>query len=51
MTEVETLIHCGAFGQELGADEVVDYSAQRVDELYKNKPFDVVVDSVGGACC
>lgn len=48
---VAILTPYAGIGQELGADEVVDYSTQRVDELYKDKPFDVVIDPVGGACC
>lgn len=35
--------------QELGADEVVDYRTEEFAERYKDKPFDLVIDSVGGA--
>lgn len=34
--------------QDLGADEVVDYTKQSVDQLYKNNPFDAVIDQIGG---
>lgn len=34
--------------QELGADEVVDYTKQTVDQVYKNNPFDAVIDQIGG---
>lgn len=37
--------------QELGADEVVDYKAQRIDQLFANTPFDAVVDPIGGTEC
>lgn len=35
--------------QDLGADEVVDYTKQSVDQLYKDNPFDAVIDQIGGA--
>jgi hypothetical protein len=41
----ELLVICG---QKLGADEAVDYSTQQVDQLYADKPFDVVIDPIGG---
>ena len=34
--------------QELGADETVDYSKEDFAEKYKDKPFDVIVDPIGG---
>ena len=34
--------------QDLGADEVVDYKKQSVDQLFRNNPFDAVVDQIGG---
>ncbi len=34
--------------QELGADETVDYSKEDFAEKYKGKPFDVIVDPIGG---
>lgn len=34
--------------QELGADEVVDYTKQTVDQVYKTNPFDAVIDQIGG---
>lgn len=34
--------------QELGADEVVDYQKENFAEIYKDKPFDLILDSVGG---
>ena len=34
--------------QDLGADEVVDYTKQSVDQLFKNNPFDAVIDQIGG---
>ena len=41
--------------QELGADEVVDYTKQTVDQVFKNNPFDAVIDQIGGEvhqhCC
>lgn len=33
----------------LGADEVIDYNQQPVDQLFRNNPFDAVLDVVGGA--
>lgn len=35
--------------KEMGADEVVDYTQQTVDQVFKTNPFDAVVDVVGGA--
>ena len=35
--------------QDLGADEVVDYNSVRFEERYRSAPFDVVVDTIGGA--
>ena len=37
--------------QELGADETVDYSTEDFSTRYKDQPFDVIMDSVGGATC
>ena len=34
--------------QELGADETVNYREQDFAEVYKDKPFDFIFDSVGG---
>lgn len=34
--------------QELGADVAVDYTKNKFDQVFKDEPFDVVVDSVGG---
>lgn len=34
--------------QSLGADEVVDYTQEDFAEKYKDRPFDVIVDSVHG---
>jgi hypothetical protein len=34
--------------QELGADEAVDYTEQKFDEVYRDKPFDGVIDAMGG---
>lgn len=34
--------------QELGADETVDYTKEDFAEKYKDKPFDVIVDPIGG---
>ena len=34
--------------QELGADEVIDYRQQSVDQVFKDNPFDAVVDQIGG---
>ena len=34
--------------KELGADEAVDYTKQKFEEVYKDAPFDCVVDLVGG---
>ena len=39
--------HCFAV-QDLGADEVLDYTKQSVDQVYKDKPFDAVIDQIGG---
>ncbi|KAL6771938.1 hypothetical protein ACKKBG_A28365 [Auxenochlorella protothecoides x Auxenochlorella symbiontica] len=36
------------FLKELGADEVYDYHKKNLVELYKNNPFDAVIDSRGG---
>ena len=35
--------------QELGADETVDYTKEDFSTTYKDKPFDVIVDPIGGA--
>ncbi len=32
---------------ELGADEVVNYRTDDVAALYKDKPFDIVIDPMG----
>lgn len=37
--------------QDLGADETVDYRSQDFAELYKDRPFDFIFDSVGGIVC
>ena len=34
--------------QEIGADETVNYREQDFAEVYKDKPFDYIFDSVGG---
>lgn len=34
--------------QELGADEAVDYTEQRFEEVFRGRPFDAVIDMVGG---
>ena len=34
--------------QELGADETVDYTKEDFAQKYKDKPFDVIVDPIGG---
>lgn len=34
--------------KELGADEAVDYTTQKFEEIYKDAPFDCVVDLIGG---
>lgn len=34
--------------KDLGADEVVDYKKQSVNQLFRNNPFDAVVDQIGG---
>lgn len=34
--------------QDLGADEVIDYTQQTVDKVFKNNPFDAVIDQIGG---
>ena len=38
-----------AFGQELGADEAFDYTNGDFAEHYADKPFDIIVDVIGGA--
>ena len=35
--------------QELGADEAIDYTASRFDEVLKSHPVDVVIDPMAGA--
>ena len=35
--------------QDLGADEVVDYKSVRFEQRFRSAPFDVVVDTIGGA--
>lgn len=37
--------------QELGADEVVNYREEDFSEKYKDKPFDLVIDCIGGLHC
>lgn len=37
---------CGV--QEIGADETLDYRSQDFAEVYQDKPFDYIFDSVGG---
>ena len=34
--------------QELRADEVTDYTQTSVDQVFKDKPFDALLDVVGG---
>lgn len=34
---------------ELGADAVIDYTTQKFDEIYKDDPFDGVIDLIGGS--
>ena len=46
-----TLASCGTLApaaQSLGADQVVDYTCQDLVALFKDTPFDGVVDLVGG---
>lgn len=38
----------GADTQELGVDEPLDYRSQDFAEVYKDKPFDYIFDSIGG---
>ena len=35
--------------QDLGADEVVDYTAVRFEDAYRQDPFDCVLATIGGA--
>jgi len=37
--------------QELGADETINYREQDFADIYKDKPFDYIFDSVGGEAC
>ena len=39
----------GPGAQELGADETVDYTKEDFAQKYKDQPFDVIVDPIGGA--
>lgn len=34
--------------QDIGADETIDYRSQDFAEVYADKPFDYIFDSVGG---
>ena len=34
--------------QELGADEVIDYTQEIFEEVLRGNPVDVVVDTIGG---
>ncbi|KAK9906497.1 hypothetical protein WJX75_002925 [Coccomyxa subellipsoidea] len=34
--------------KELGADEVIDYTSQRFEDVLKSNPVDVVIDPMGG---
>lgn len=36
------------FVKGLGADEALDYTQERFEQVYANDPFDVVLDLVGG---
>lgn len=42
------LIGTKGFLQELGADEVIDYTSQRFEDVLKSNPVDVVIDPIGG---
>ena len=42
-----TAVRPGA--QELGADETVDYTKEDFAHKYKDQPFNVIVDPIGGA--
>ena len=35
--------------QELGADEAIDYTSSRFEEVLKSHPVDVVIDPMAGA--
>lgn len=35
--------------QDLGADEVINYKEEDFAEKYKDQPFDMVIDPIGGA--
>jgi NADPH:quinone reductase-like Zn-dependent oxidoreductase len=37
------------FAQELGADQAIDYTQQRLEEVLKGSPVDAVIDMLGGA--
>jgi hypothetical protein len=36
------------FGQSLGADEVCDYTKDDLETYFKDKPFDAVIECIGG---
>lgn len=37
-----------AFVKGIGADEAIDYKSQHFEQISKDKPFDIIMDSVGG---
>ena len=39
----------GVLVQELGADEAIDYTSSRFEEVLKSHPVDVVIDPMAGA--
>lgn len=39
---------CLMYVQELGADEVIDYTREAFHEVLKANPVDVVIDPIGG---
>ncbi len=50
LTHIVTHTLSHTLSQKLGADDIVDYTTQDVVSLYKEQPFDGVVDLVGGVC-
>ncbi len=47
--QIEDLLKMLKTLQELGADETVDYTKEDFSAKYKDQPFDVIMDSIGGA--
>ena len=46
--ELQLVMWPGICVQELGADAVIDYTKDRFEQVCRRRPFDAILDLVGG---